>query len=82
MAKDSQDTESLTSIEDESLQFSPAQIEYLKTEFERQRRWIGTLSAREKSALDELEAISTSISYRLGRTLTWPLRKIQKSLRD
>ena len=80
MAEDSQDTESLTSIEDESLQFSPAQIEYLKTEFERQRRWIGTLSAREKSALDELEAISTSISYRLGRTLTWPLRKIQKSL--
>ena len=58
MVEDSQETESLTSIEDDSLQFSSAQIEYLKTEFERQRRWIGTLSAREKSALEELEAIS------------------------
>ena len=80
MAEDSQETESPTSFEDDSLQFSSAQIEYLKTEFERQRRWIGTLSAREKSALEELEAISNSISYRLGRALTWPLRKIQKSL--
>ncbi len=80
MVEDSQETESLTSIEGDSLQFSSAQIEYLKTEFERQRRWIGTLSAREKSALEELEAISNSISYRLGRALTWPLRKIQKSL--
>ena len=80
MVKDSQDTESLTSIEDDSFQFSPAQIDYLKAEFERQRRWIGTLSAREKSALDELEAISNSISYRLGRALTWPLRKIQRMI--
>ena len=38
MVEDSQETESLTSIEDDSLQFSSAQIEYLKTEFERQRQ--------------------------------------------
>ena len=80
MAEDSQVPEILTSDEGEHLQFSLAQIEYLKTEFERQRRWIGTLTAREKSALDELEAISNSISYRLGRSLTWPLRKIQRQL--
>ena len=36
--------------EGETLEFSLAQIEYLRSEFERQRRWVGTLSAREKSA--------------------------------
>ena len=64
--------------EGEILEFSLAQIEYLRSEFERQRRWVGTLSAREKSALDELNAISHSVSYRVGRFLTWPLRRLQK----
>jgi len=64
--------------EGEVLQFSLAQVEYLRMEFERQRRWVGTLSAREKSAMDELDAISHSVSYRLGRFLTWPLRRLQK----
>ena len=64
--------------EGETLEFSLAQIEYLRSEFERQRRWVGTLSAREKSAMDELDAISNSVSYRVGRFLTWPLRWIQK----
>ena len=50
MVEDSQIPELLTSDEGEHLEFSHAQIEYLKNEFERQRRWIGTLSAREKSA--------------------------------
>ena len=67
--------------EGEVLEFSFAQIEYLRSEFERQRRWVGTLSAREKSALDELDAISNSVSYRLGRFLTWPLRRLQKLFR-
>ncbi len=31
--------------EGETLEFSLAQIEYLRSEFERQRRWVGTLSA-------------------------------------
>jgi glycosyltransferase involved in cell wall biosynthesis len=62
----------------ETLEFSIAQIEYLRSEFERQRRWVATLSAREKSAMDELDEISNSVSYRLGRFLTWPLRKAQK----
>ena len=64
--------------EGETLEFSLAQIEYLRSEFERQRRWVGTLSAREKSAMDELDAISHSVSYRVGRFLTWPLRRLQK----
>ena len=64
--------------EGETLEFSLAQIEYLRSEFERQRRWGGTLSAREKSAMDELYAISNSVSYRIGRFLTWPLRRLQK----
>ena len=64
--------------EGETLEFSLAQIEYLRSEFERQRRWIGTLSAREKSAMDELGAMSNSVSYRVGRLLTWPLRRLQK----
>ena len=64
--------------EGETLEFSLAQIEYLRCEFERQRRWVGTLSAREKSALDELNAISHSVSYRVGRFLTWPLRRLQR----
>ena len=64
--------------EGETLEFSLAQIEYLRSEFERQRRWVGTLSAREKSAMDEVDAISNSVSYRVGRFLTWPLRRLQK----
>lgn len=60
------------------LTFTESQIEYLRTEFERQRRWIGTLSAREKAALNELEVTKSSVSYRIGRFLTWPLRRLQK----
>ena len=67
--------------EGNTLEFSIAQIEYLRGEFERQRRWVGTLSAREKSVLGELDAITNSVSYRLGRFLTWPLRRLQKLFR-
>ena len=67
--------------EGETLEFSLAQIEYLRGEFERQRRWVSTLSAREKSVLDELDAISNSISYRVGRFLTWPARRLLQLFR-
>ena len=67
--------------EGHTLEFSIAQIEYLRGEFERQRRWVGTLSAREKSVLGELDAITNSVAYRLGRFLTWPLRRLQKLFR-
>jgi len=40
--------------EGESLTFSAEQIEYLREEFERQRRWVNLLSTREKTALEEL----------------------------
>jgi len=68
--------------ESESLTFSGQQIEYLREEFERQRRWVNLLSTREKSALEELEKTQGSLSYRAGRFLTWLPRLIQKSLRS
>ena len=52
---------SAASNSENELTFTESQIEYLRTEFERQRRWIGTLSAREKAALNELEL--TTVSY-------------------
>ena len=46
----------------ETLEFSIAQIEYfLRSVLEGQRRWVATLSAREKSAMDELDEISNSV---------------------
>ena len=75
--------ETLDSLEDgESLTFSSEQIEYLREEFERQRRWVNLLSTREKTALEELEKTQGSLSYRVGRFLTWLPRIIQKSLRS
>lgn len=67
---------------DEELTFSREQIEYLRDEFERQKRWINLLSTREKSALEELERTQNSISYRFGRLITWAPRKIQKILQN
>jgi len=68
--------------QDESLTFSSKQIEYLRGEFERQRRWVNLLSSREKNALEELERTRGSLSYRIGRFLTWSPRKIHKILQD
>ena len=71
----------LSNVKDgESLTFSSDQVEYLREEFERQRRWVNLLSTREKTALEELERTQGSLSYRVGRFLTWVPRKIQKSL--
>ena len=75
--------ETLNILEDgESLTFSNEQIEYLREEFERQRRWVNLLSTREKSALEELERTQSSLSYRMGRFLTWLPRRIQKLLKS
>ena len=73
--------ESILSNDDE-LTFSREQIEYLRDEFERQKRWINLLSTREKLALEELERTQNSISYRFGRLITWAPRKIQKMLQN
>ena len=70
-----------SSDDDEVLEFTQSQIEYLRNEFERQRRWVNTLSLREKSALDEIEQMTNSVSYRLGRIITWPLRRVEKLFR-
>jgi glycosyltransferase involved in cell wall biosynthesis len=65
-----------------TLTFSAEQIEYLREEFERQRRWVNLLSTREKTALEELERTQNSLSYRAGRFLTWFPRKIEKMLKS
>ena len=61
-----------------TLTFSEKQVEYLRSEFERQRRWVKSLSDREAAALKELEKTKRSISYKVGRAVTWPVRKILK----
>ena len=72
----------LSNVKDgESLTFSSDQVEYLREEFERQRRWVNLLSTREKTALQELERTQGSLSYRVGRFLTWLPRIIQKSIK-
>ena len=63
-------------IPEDTLVFSKEQIEYLRSEFERQRKWVNVLSTRESAALEELELTQNSISYRVGRLLTWFPRKI------
>jgi len=73
----------LSNVKDgESLTFSSDQVEYLREEFERQRRWVNLLSTREKTALQELERTQGSLSYRVGRFLTWLPRIIQKSIKS
>ena len=42
-------------IPENTLVFSTEQIEYLRSEFERQRKWVNVLSTRESAALEELE---------------------------
>lgn len=63
-------------IDGENLVFSRDQIEYLRSEFERQRQWVNLLSTREQAALEELEETKNSISYKVGRFLTYVPRKI------
>ena len=63
-------------IPEDTLVFSKDQIEYLRSEFERQRKWVNILSTREKAALEELELTTNSISFKVGRFLTWLPRKI------
>lgn len=66
-------------VDGKNLVFSKDQIEYLRSEFERQRRWVNLLSTREQSALEELERTQNSVSYRVGRFLTgFPRMVIRK----
>ena len=68
--------------EGENLVFSKDQIEYLRSEFERQRRWVNLLSTREQAALEELERTQTSVSYRIGRFFTAFPRMVIKKFRS
>ncbi len=70
-----------TEIHGEDLVFSKDQIEYLRSEFERQRRWVNLLSTREQAALEELEHTQNSVSYQIGRFITKLPRAILKKLR-
>ena len=64
--------------DEESLVFSIEQIQYLREEFERQRKWVNLLSNREQTVLKELEDTKNSVSYKIGRILTWAPRIIIK----
>ena len=68
-------------VDGENLVFSKDQIEYLRSEFERQRRWVNLLSTREQMALEELDRTQNSVSYRVGRFLTALPRMVIKKLR-
>ena len=72
----------LLESDEEMLTFSREQIEYLRSEFERQRKWVNLLSNREESALEELERTQNSVSYKLGRFFTAVPRFIQKMLKS
>ena len=52
----------LLESDEEMLTFSREQIEYLRSEFERQRKWVNLLSNREESALEELERTQNSVT--------------------
>ena len=68
-------------VEGGDLIFSNEQIQYLRSEFERQRRWVNLLSTREQAALEELERTQNSVSYRVGRFLTAIPRMIIKRIK-
>ena len=68
--------------DEETLIFSREQVEYLRGEFERQRKWVNLLSNREQTALDELEQTQNSVSYKLGRFLTSIPRTFIKLLKS
>ena len=72
--------EKILSLGTEDLKFSVEQIQYLREEFERQRRWVNLLSTREQKVLEELDQITNSFSYRMGRFLTWMPRTIMKKM--
>ena len=69
-------------IEEERISFSVGQLQYLRDEFERQRNWVNLLSTREQKVLSELERTKGSVSYRIGRFLTYTPRRILKALRS
>ena len=80
-SQEESDADSIGDFLADTLTFTSKQIEYLRDEFDRQRRWIESLTTRESAALKELEYTQNSLSYRLGRTLTYPLRKIDKVIK-
>tara|TARA_B100000287_G_scaffold258387_1_gene242951 strand:- start:1010 stop:3034 length:2025 start_codon:yes stop_codon:yes gene_type:complete len=57
-------------------EFSSGQLEFIQSEFDRQREMISQLGKNESRANSELEEIKGSISYKIGRALTFPIRKI------
>ena len=60
--------------------FTEDQIAFLQSEFDRQRKLIGSLTERENEALLELERAKGSVSYRIGRVITSPLRMAARLL--
>ena len=60
----------------DSQEFSDGQLEFIQSEFNRQRELINQLGKNESEATSELEEIKGSVSYKIGRLLTFPIRMI------
>ncbi len=60
----------------DSEEFSDGQLEFIQSEFDRQRELISQLGKNESEANSELEKIKGSVSYKIGRLLTFPIRMI------
>jgi len=76
----SKESDSILSVDNNDLTFTADQIQYLREEFERQRKWVNLLSTRERKVLELLEVTRNSLSYRLGRFFTWLPRKLVKNI--
>ena len=57
-------------------ELSSGQMDYLQSEFDRQRDMILHLAERESLASKRLEETRNSFSYKLGRLATYPVRKL------
>lgn len=77
----SEESDKILSSGAENLTFTVEQVQYLREEFERQRRWVNLLSTREQMVLQELDQTINSFSYKIGRFFTWAPRVIGKKLK-
>src|SRR5690606_41274485 len=60
---------------------APVQVAELRELFERRNQQIRYLWESERELREHLERVNRSPSVRLGRALTWPLRKVRDALR-
>lgn len=60
--------------EDSMNEFSDDQLDYLQSEFDRQKKIIEEFGKKNSDIISELERVKQSFSYKIGRFMTAPLR--------